>query len=102
MLLLWEGPDFAEGTPAGSFADEYAAWAADVARRGVSLSGSELGSERAMIAPDGGNATSLSDATLGGYFILEASSVAAVRQATEGHPHLRYGGWIEVAPIVSR
>ena len=102
MLLLWEGPDFGAGAPVGAVADEYAEWAASAGRRGISLSGNELGPERATIAPNGGGPVPPQDLTLGGYFLLEAESPEAARLLAEGHPHLRNGGWVELAPIVSR
>lgn len=102
MLLLWEGEEFGAGLPEGSFADEYSEWAVSVAGLGVSLSGSELGSSREMIGLAEAAPRSNRDDELGGYFLIGAANMAAARRIAEGHPHLRHGGWIEVAPIVSR
>ena len=99
MLLLWEGADFGSGSPAGSFAAEYSAWARDVAESGVSIAGNELSPSRAFagVRPPAGE-----PALLGGYFVVFADDADTALRLAERHPHLVHGGFIEVAPIVVR
>jgi hypothetical protein len=102
MLLLWEGPDFGAGAPAGSLAAEYGAWAASLAGEGITISGSELGSTRLLLSPTGARTFPEDRLELGGYFILGSESVDDARRLAQDHPHLGYGGWIEIAPLVTR
>lgn len=105
MFLLWEDPSFADGAPAGAVAEEYAAWARTVAGGGTAITGNELAPARALVAPrnrEDGNTALPEGARLGGYFIVEAPTADQARALAEGHPHGGYGGWIEVAPIVTR
>lgn len=46
----------------------------------------------APLAPAAGNA----DPKVGGYSILQAESVDALQRVLEGHPHLSWGGTIDV------
>jgi len=105
MLLLWEGPEF---RPDESLAVEYGAWGQAVAESGVALSGDELGLRDGMFGPDdlrsGESAAGpgpSNEYRLGGYFMVDADEAEATRLA-RGHPHLKYGGWVEVVPVVRR
>lgn len=113
MLLLWERPNFAPGVAPARLATEYAEWARGVAGEGLSISGNELGTERVIAAhgaaaqPDGSAsqahvlpAPTGVPARLGGFFIVEVPDLAAARRLAEGHPHLAYGGWIEIAEVL--
>lgn len=99
MLLLWEDGDFDPGLPPDAVASEYAAWAAGVAQEGTLLSGHELAPARVYVG-DRIEAAS-SDGFVGGYFIVRTNAEDATELAMN-HPHVRYGGSIEVAPVVLR
>lgn len=81
-------------------AAEYGEWARGVARRGIPIDGHELAPERRVVrnrtAANAGEAA----ARVGGYFIVQADDVSAARRLAETHPHIGYGGWIEVAEVL--
>ena len=104
MLLLWEGATFEPSEDPGGHAPEYVAWARTVASAGVPIDGEELGGARSWIGPGGASGTPVDagELRLGGYFIVGVGdSTAAVELARE-HPHVRHGGWVEVAPLATR
>lgn len=101
VLLLWEGVDFDPGAGSAAVAAEYGAWAAATARRVEGLTGSEL-SPRRVYLPGGDAPTTSGEATLGGYFLVTVGSDEEAWALAGDHPHVRRGGWIEVAPLVSR
>ena len=98
MLLLWERPDFAADVPPERLVAEYTAWAAATARTGIAISGHELGVERVVVqgAPEGVPARE----RVGGFFIVAVPDAAAARRLAEGHPHIAYGGRIEIAEVL--
>jgi hypothetical protein len=98
MLLLWEPPDFAADIPHERLVAEYTAWAVATARSGVHISGHELGAERVVVqgAADGAAAGE----HVGGFFIVAVPDAAAARRLAEGHPHIAYGGRIEIAQVL--
>lgn len=100
MMLLWEGESFAPGDDPAAVAEAYAAWARSVARSGISVSGEELGSDRAIVGGGAGRITG-SD-RIGGFFLLGAAGLDEARTLAEGHPHVAAGGVIEIAPVVRR
>jgi hypothetical protein len=101
VLLLWEGPDFDPGTGSAAVAAEYGTWAGEAARSAEWLTGNEL-SPRRVYVPGGEAPVFSGDATLGGYFLVTVGSDEEAWALAGDHPHVRRGGWIEVAPIVSR
>jgi hypothetical protein len=102
MLLLWERPGFASGVAPGQLVAEYADWARATAGSGVPVSGHELGADRALIRPGEPvpSAAPGEGDRLSGYFVVEVPDVAAARRLAAGHPHLGYGGWIEIAEVL--
>lgn len=74
-------------------AAEYGAWARDLARQGVSVSGERL-ADQAWIAGDPRPA----DAVVRGFFIVRAPDGAAAVELARRHPHARVGT-IEIRPI---
>lgn len=100
MLLLWEDDRFSAGSPE-AVAAEYAAWAESVAQGGAPISGDELGPSR-TVGPLGDGSGPAPDARIGGYFLVHAESAEAAGRLALQHPHVEYGGWIDVAPILHR
>lgn len=97
MFLMWEGPDFGSDTPGADFSAEYAAWAEDAIRTGVTLEGHEFDPNRALV---GSPREAPGEQTrLGGYFLVSSPDLGAARRLAANHPHLSHGGWIEVAPL---
>ena len=102
MLLLWEDASFDAGAPPSQVAEEYARWAGDAARRGIPIAGNELALADRVVIPDARQSEPGVVGALSGYFIIEADDPAEARVLAQEHPHVRYGGWIEVAPVVQR
>lgn len=104
MMLLWEDGSFSpEGSPE-AIASEYAAWAEDVSAAGATTTGNELALTRSFAGeqPAANSEGPEGAPVIGGYFLVSADDEATVRALAEAHPHVRYGGWIEVAPIIVR
>lgn len=99
MFLLFQRPDFGGDQREGSFAEEYAAWARELASAGVAVRGSELDLERVVLPPAGGVPEEAETFRLGGYFVVEATDMDEARRVAETHPHMGHGGWIEVAEM---
>ena len=99
MLLLWEDDGFAPGASPAEVATEYVAWAQEAGRSGALVDGDELSPARVVVGatPE----SSIAPGLMGGYFLVQGTMEEALRLA-EGHPHVGYGGWIEVAPVVQR
>lgn len=98
MLLLWDGEAFDPGLPPETVAAEYEAWAAQTAQAGQLLDGNELGAARVVV---GDGSTHAPDGMMSGYFIVPGPAEAVMALASD-HPHVRYGGRIEIAPIILR
>jgi hypothetical protein len=94
MLLLYAGGD-APGSEAASRRSEYAAWARDLASRGIAISGEELTPESRAVGADGASAVILPR----GFFIVSAADLEAAQQIASSCPHLRYGGRIVIQRI---
>jgi hypothetical protein len=95
VLLLYAGTDPAAAA-AESRRAEYAAWARDVASRGVAISGEELSDETREVGPSAGPTVDLPR----GFFVVSAADLDSARQIASTCPHLRYGGRIVVKRIV--
>ena len=113
VLLLWENEDRDPAVPDATLAAEYGAWMRAVGAGGTSITGQELGPGRVYLSPGGGALTApvpdeaapgppLADRRLGGYFLITAADLPAAAAVAGGHPHLTYGGSIEVAEILRR
>jgi hypothetical protein len=96
VLLLYAGTDAPAGT-ADIRRQEYAAWARELASRGVAITGEELGSETLEV---GTGASSAADLLPRGFFVVSAESLEAAERIAATCPHLRHGGRIAVKRIV--
>jgi hypothetical protein len=83
------------GAPGGTdgHAKAYGAWAMDLRRRGVPVSGERL-ADAAWVAGEPRPA----DAPIRGFFIVRAPDAAAAVEMARRHPHARVGT-IEVRPV---
>ena len=99
MVLVYGEPDGVRSIDPAQVATEYEAWGRTLVEEGVAVTGNELALDRIVL----GDPTPAPTAnTLGGYFLLSVPQGVEVESLVEGHPHLRYGGWIEIAPILRR
>ena len=112
MLLLYEDEAYRDpATPSEgqARAAEYGAWAARVRARGVSIEGEELapgaesrtldGSAGAIAETAGVPASAAG--VVAGYFLIEASDIAAAAAVARTMPHLQYGGTVVIRPVAS-
>jgi hypothetical protein len=93
----------ADDTVYRAIVDEYRDWAMDRAAEGRLVSAHKLASDtRVMTASAGRLAVESSahtDRVLGGYFLITAGSLEEAIELAKSHPHLKYGGEVEVRPI---
>ena len=99
MLLVYGEPSGAASLDPAVVAAEYEAWGRGLAAQGVGVTGNELAPDRIVMGDTGGDP---GGATLGGYFLLSTEPDVDVQSLVEDHPHVRYGGRIEIAPIMRR
>lgn len=82
---------------------EYRQWAEDRAAEGRLVDAQKLASTtRVMTAGAAGlsiEPDAHTDRVLGGYFLITAPSLEDAIELTRTHPHLKYGGEVEVRPI---
>lgn len=111
LLLLYEDAAYlapATDVERGERVAEYAAWANDLAGRGIVVEGEELAGpvESEMLdgrrgaIETGPGAPSGPVGTVSGYFVIEASDQAAAVAIARTTPHLAHGGTVEVRRIV--
>lgn len=111
LFLLHENPGQYAGMSAaelGQIIERYAAWAQGLAARGQLAGGEKLADDggrhlrRAqgrVVAVDGPY-TEAKD-VIGGFFLVEAESLAAAERLADDCPHLAGENWIEVRAIES-
>jgi hypothetical protein len=98
VLLLYAGADASAGT-ADTRRREYAAWARDLASRGVAITGEELGDDTREVGA-GASSSSSADLLPRGFFVVSAESLEAAERIAATCPHIRYGGRIVIRRIV--
>jgi hypothetical protein len=85
--------------------DEYRQWALDREKEGRLVSAEKLADDTRVMAGRGDQmtvaTTANSDRALGGYFLITAPSLDDAIALAKTHPHLKYGGEVEVRPIES-
>jgi hypothetical protein len=109
LLLLHERPaDFVNHTPEEFQAmfTEYMAWSEKIKADGAYVSGNKLKDEGGKSIVKNGDGMRVTDGpfieakeVIGGYYLIAASDYAAAVKVSEGCPHLKYGGRIEVREI---
>lgn len=98
LLIRGQEPDLQR--PAAELVEEYGQWSGDLASQGRLVSAEKL-------ADDNGAWVSASPRTLdeqlraavGGFFVVTAQSYEEAVALARGHPHVTYGGTIEVRAI---
>jgi hypothetical protein len=111
LFLLHEDPARYVGLSAaemGQIIERYAAWAQGLAARGQLAGGEKLADDggrhlrrtaAGVLAVDGPYTESKD--VIGGFFMVEAQSLAAAEQLAHDCPHLTGDNWIEVRAIES-
>ncbi len=84
---------------------EYRAWAEDLSRRGVLVSARKLHREVTMLETAGGPPThhgvTFERNGVLGFFLIQAASMDEALRIARESPHFKYGGVIEVRPVVT-
>ena len=85
---------------------EYVAWATRIQEQGQLIDGRKLRDEAGKILRKSGENMSVVDGpffeskeVLGGFYVLDAPSYEAATELCVDHPHLKYGGSIELRAI---
>ena len=106
-MLLLRGSGSVPANDAQAAYDEYAAWAAELARDDRLVSAEELADEATWLVADATEPTArppahaLSEPVVGFFWIRAANADSAIAQALNS-PHLRRGGTIEIREIGGR
>jgi hypothetical protein len=107
MLVLHKLPEDAR-TQASNEAQrvkEYTAWADEVRRMGLSVTGERLNNETRILRSVGGQVvvseqpSCSSESVIAGYFLIQARDYEQAQAIARGCPHLKYGGSIEIRQI---
>ena len=96
--LLFLAGDVIPAADGSSRAAEYGEWARSLIARGVAVSGDELRSH-AEIVTNNRTATFPDLASVGGYFLIEASDDTTAAALARTCPHVKYGGSIVVRRV---
>ena len=109
ILLLHESPTAFEGVSAEEIqrvVEEYSAWRQELADAGRLTGGEKLedGTARLLTADNGSVAVTdgpyaEAKEIIGGFFMIEAGDYDEAVAISEGCPHLKYGGRIELRKI---
>ena len=109
VLMLYAGRDFHPGKSDYRARAEYGAWAVSVQARGVGIHGMALANTGQLLrnTPQGVRVESgfvgevaSAQGTIDGMFIIRATNEAEAAAIARTCPHLRYGGWIALRPII--
>ncbi len=116
MLLMYMRVDPAQTAAADAHAEEpmseeayhaiiheYRQWALDREKEGRLVSAEKLADDTRVMTGRGEQLTiataANSERALGGYFLITAPSLEDAIEMAKSHPHLKYGGEVEVRPI---
>lgn len=101
MLVLYEDARFNPEEPEAMF-NEYSAWMQNIEQQGITIDGQEMKPSSVLIEQNGIVQSSDAEKKVGGYFVLNASSMEEVVAIAKNSPHLKYGGTIEVKEFMIR
>ncbi|MEQ8242030.1 hypothetical protein [Fulvivirga sp.] len=99
MLVLYEDANFKPGPPEEMF-DEYSHWMQSIYQNGMAIDGQEMKTSSLLL--EGKEVSNAAAKTVGGYFVLYASSQEEAVKVAQSSPHLKYGGTIEVKEFMIR
>ncbi|OJJ15913.1 hypothetical protein BKI52_36965 [marine bacterium AO1-C] len=95
MLLLHENDQFVAGNPEQRF-QEYAQWMGGIYEKGLKIDGQELARKGTDIQSIISNKSHFTT----GYFLLKAPNLKEAQAIAQSCPHVKYGGQIEIKPIL--
>lgn len=107
MLLLYmnatdhpeSGAEMSEARYA-AIVDEYRQWGVRMGEQGRLVGAEKLKDDAFVLLGHGQEHEGLTNQrVLGGYFLIRAKSLAHARELAQTHPHLKYGGEIEIRPL---
>jgi len=110
LLMYMRGAQHREerAEPSAAYAAivaEYRDWAVAREREGRLVSAEKLSDETRVMTAHGGETaivqTADTDRVLGGYFLITARSLDEAIEIAKSHPHLKYGGEVEIRPVES-
>ncbi len=99
MLVLYEDSNFNPESPEVMF-NEYSNWMQSIYQNGMAIDGQEMKPSSMLL--DGIEVRNNLTKTVGGYFVLRASSQEEAIEVARSSPHLKYGGTIEVKEFMLR
>ncbi len=79
--------------------DEYRGWAEERRAEGRLVSAEKLEDTVRILTPESTTSTLPEGRVLGGYFLIRANSLEEAAEIASTHPHIRYGGQVEIRPI---
>lgn len=82
--------------------DKYRQWAEDRRAAGQLVSAEKLEDNVLILTSDSRTTEFPAGRILGGYFLIRAENIEQAERLATTHPHLRYGGQIEVRPLDSQ
>ena len=108
MLILRGGDAFQPDSPRINMRREYGSWAMNLLPRGSVLSGAELEnlgwalrrSEGEIVTSDVGS-EKRRYGDIAGFFLIRAQDSEAAVNMARTSPHLKYGGTVEIWPVVA-
>lgn len=95
ILLLYENEEF-KGKEEAQMVDEYTYWAMKISESGHLESAEKLADKSEWL---GNTHTRYSESKMVGYFVLLAKNYEEALALAKTHPHMGYGGGIELRPI---
>ena len=104
LLALHEDSSFVPDRPIAELVNEYSAWAAELGGRGQLVVAEKL-SEWRVLLPEAAAAgipeatTASASGAMSGFFLIRAADRAEAQRVALTHPHLRYGGTIELREV---
>lgn len=94
-LFLYENETF-QVTDVAALVEQYTQWAIDLGQKGQLAYAEKLSDNRTWL---GSSAVQNQTSTLTGYFVFYAKDLEEAQQIARTHPHVGYGGGIELRPI---
>ena len=79
--------------------DEYRGWAEERRTEGRLVSAEKLEDTVRVLTSESATSALPEGRVLGGYFLIRATSLEEAEEIASTHPHIRYGGQVEIRPI---
>jgi hypothetical protein len=99
FMLLIRATGMEQAPPNDQLVVEYGQWARDLAAEGRLVSADELATRTAWVSDVPRSPEERERATIEGFFLVRARDYDEAVALARGHPHVGYGGTIEVRAI---